>query len=124
MVTSFFAVISLRLGVPRSPTVELKARGDSHFTARTDECAYLRKVQAETPATSPRFNFEGNAFWVSLQVNGECLTSAPVPVYRLYNNGYALGKDPNLRYTTDPQLLNTMTSKGWISEGVAFCTRN
>ena len=94
------------------------------FTARTDECGYLQKVQAATPATSPRFNFEGDAFWVSLQLNGACLASAPVGVYRLYNNGYALGKDPNLRFTTDPKIVSAMLAKGWVNEGIGFCTRN
>ncbi len=44
------------------------------------------------------------------------------PVYRAYSNGYALGKDSNHRYATNPQLLDSMQSDGWINEGVAFCS--
>ena len=43
------------------------------------------------------------------------------PVYRAYNNGYALGIESNHRFSTDPSAIQEVVAQGWIDEGVRFC---
>ena len=43
------------------------------------------------------------------------------PVYRAYNNGFALGIDSNHRYSTDRNAILEVVARGWIDEGVRFC---
>ena len=40
---------------------------------------------------------------------------APVPLYRLYNNGQ--GGAPNHRFTTDATVRSKMLAAGYIAEG-------
>jgi hypothetical protein len=44
-----------------------------------------------------------------------------IPVYRLYNNGYAKGIDSNHRYTASVTVAAQMQTLGWQLEDVAFC---
>jgi Glycosyl hydrolase family 26/Repeat of unknown function (DUF5648) len=95
---------------------------NSHFyTADADECAQLKQLQATTPAGVPRWNFEENAFAIDVPVTGACPASAPIPVYRAYNNGFAKGIDSNHRYTTDLGTYQQMLAQGWRGEGVVMC---
>lgn len=50
-------------------------------------------------------------------------TCAPflVPVYRAYNNGFALGFESNHRYSTDRNAILEVVARGWIDEGIRFC---
>jgi hypothetical protein len=97
---------------------------NSHFYSDTAlECRFLMELQEATPDDKPRWNFEGWAMSVLPRAENDqqpCPEDA-VPVYRAYNNGYALGKDSNHRYITDPGLITVMKAQGWIDEGVAFC---
>ena len=95
---------------------------NSHFySASTDECRSLLKLQDTTPAAQPRWNSEGYEFKVSLpQMGGKCRAGL-VPVYRAYNDGFAHGVDSNHRYVLDKSLLTPLLAKGWKDEGIAFC---
>jgi uncharacterized repeat protein (TIGR02543 family) len=96
---------------------------NSHFyTAAAEECNALKTLQALVPASSPRWNYEGTAFATNLPVNGVCPTLS-VPVYRAYNNGFALGKDSNHRYAIDPNAIQQVIARGWKFEGVVMCAR-
>ena len=94
---------------------------NSHFyTADPNECAALKGFQYSQPNTSPRWNFEENAFGINLPASGVCPANAPVKVYRNYNNRAAQG-DSNHRFTTDINIYNTMIGLGWAAEGVVMC---
>ena len=94
---------------------------NSHFyTAVQSECDLLKSIQGSTPATQPRLNFESMDFLTTPAVNGIC-TAGTVPVYRAYNDGFALGKDGNHRFSTDPSAIAQVVARGWINEGVVMC---
>ena len=81
-------------------------------------------LRHRVPDDKPRWHFEGYVFTVPpVAPNSEipCPETA-IPVYRAYNNGFDLGIDSNHRYMTDPGLVAEMVEKGWIDEGVAFCS--
>lgn len=98
---------------------------NSHFYSDTAlECRFLMELQEATPDDESRWNFEGWAMSVLPRAASDhqpCPENA-TPVYRAYNNGYALGKDSNHRYMTDHALVTAMQGKGWIDEGIAFCS--
>jgi hypothetical protein len=97
---------------------------NSHFyTAESAECDQLKALQASTPASQPRWNYEEIAFAVDVPVNGACPQSAPVPVYRAYNQR-ALQNDSNHRYTTVFAIYEEMLANGWEGEGVTMCAPN
>ncbi|MBK8739216.1 MAG: hypothetical protein IPM02_06525 [Betaproteobacteria bacterium] len=94
---------------------------NSHFYAAVaEECNFLKQLAATTPASQPRWNFEGIAFASSLPVGGMCLPGT-LPVYRAYNNGYLTGKDSNHRITTNADAIQQVVAQGWRYEGVAMC---
>jgi murein DD-endopeptidase MepM/ murein hydrolase activator NlpD len=89
---------------------------NSHFyTADAGECAALKTMQAQTPAGQPRWNYEEVAFSAYLPSNGLCPAVAPVPVYRLYNNGFARN-DSNHRLTSKWSVVEALKAKGWSIE--------
>jgi uncharacterized delta-60 repeat protein len=94
---------------------------NSHFYTPTGgECDFLESLQATTPPGQPAWRLEGLAAAVALPTNGECVGNLS-SVYRLYNDGFAHGRDSNHRYTADPALYAQMQAQGWLPEGVAFC---
>jgi hypothetical protein len=94
---------------------------NSHFyTAESAECEQLKALQASTPASQPRWNYEEVAFAIDAPVSGACPQSAPVPVYRAYNQR-ALENDSNHRYTTVFAIYQEMLANGWQGEGVTMC---
>jgi len=95
---------------------------NSHFhTLFADECAALKALQQSTPASVPRWNYEGIAFAATLpQLDGTCPSPAPLPVRRFYNQR-ALQNDSNHRYVTDPATATDMRAKGWGDEGIVMC---
>ena len=94
---------------------------NSHFyTADAGECAQLKQLQAATPATEKRWNFESLDFVTTTPVGGAC-PNGTVPVYRAYNNGFARGVDSNHRITPDPAGIAQVVGRGWISEGIVMC---
>lgn len=100
---------------------------NSHFfTLSTQDCSSLMTMQETTPASEPRWNFEGYAFSIMPplqdQDQDQSCSEGFIPVYRAYNNGYQKGEDSNHRYVTDRDLLIPLIEKGWSEEGVAFCS--
>lgn len=94
---------------------------NSHFfTADEGECAYLRQLQATTPASLPRWNFEEYDFASTPTLNGLC-PSPLVPVYRAYNNGLARGIDSNHRIGTSLAAMQQVVARGWTLEGIVMC---
>ncbi len=98
---------------------------NSHFyTADPGECAYLKELQASTPATQKRWNFENMDFVstppITGGINGTCPTGT-TPVYRAYNNGFAHGADSNHRITSSLTAIQEVVSRGWSNEGVVMC---
>jgi uncharacterized protein (DUF1800 family) len=94
---------------------------NSHFyTAIAAECDSLKQLQATTPATQKRWNFESLDFSTTVPVNGTC-ASGTVPVYRAYNNGFARGVDSNHRITSNPDSIAAVVARGWKNEGVVMC---
>ncbi|MBK8741081.1 MAG: hypothetical protein IPM02_16840 [Betaproteobacteria bacterium] len=94
---------------------------NSHFyTADAAECAALKQLQASTPASEKRWNFESNDFATTPAVNGGC-AGGLVPVYRAYNNGFARGVDSNHRITSNHAAYQQTVAAGSIGEGVVMC---
>jgi hypothetical protein len=94
---------------------------NSHFyTADSAECAYLKALQASTPATQKRWNYESLDFLTTVPVNGTC-PNGTTAVYRAYNNGFARDVDSNHRITGNPAAIQEVVTRGWISEGVVMC---
>ncbi|MBK7472295.1 MAG: hypothetical protein IPI73_18460 [Betaproteobacteria bacterium] len=94
---------------------------NSHFyTADTAECAALKQLQAITPASEKRWNFESNDFATTPAVNGGC-AGGLVPVYRAYNNGFARGVDSNHRITSNYAAYVETVAAGSIGEWVVMC---
>ena len=94
---------------------------NSHFyTALASECATLKQIQATTPSTQKRWNFESLDFYTTATANGACPT-ATVPVFRAYNNGFARGVDSNHRITSSQAGIQEVVNRGWVSEGVVMC---
>lgn len=90
---------------------------DSHFfTDNANECAFVQQHwsyawQLETL----------NAFYVTpLNSTINACPPSTVPLFRLYNNR----PDVNHRYTTYEGIRDAMVSKGWINEGIVWCTIN
>jgi len=97
---------------------------NSHFfTLSTGECSRLMDLQARTPASEPRWNFEGYAFAAVPPAADDAAPcpEATVPVFRAYNGGFERGEDSNHRYVTDRTLLGPLVARGWVDEGVVFC---
>ena len=94
---------------------------NSHFyTVSNSECNGLKALQATTPATQKRWNFESLDFVSTPPVNGTCPTGT-VPVYRAYNNGFTRGIDSNHRITVNQAGIDAVVARGWVSEGVVMC---
>ena len=81
----------------------------------------MQRTELDTPATVKRWNYEELSFAIRPAANGGCPAAAPVRVYRVYNDGFARGKDSNHRLLTDFNLYTQMIARGWIGEGVAMC---
>ncbi|WP_239289613.1 hypothetical protein [Candidatus Nitrotoga sp. 1052] len=94
---------------------------NSHFyTLGGSECDGLKQLQAITPATQKRWNFESLDFISTPPTNGICPTGT-APVYRAYNNGFARNVDSNHRFSIDVAAIQEVVIRGWINEGVVMC---
>jgi alpha-tubulin suppressor-like RCC1 family protein len=94
---------------------------NSHFyTVSATECAYLRELQASTPATQKRWNFESYDFYSTPPLAGAC-PAGTLPVYRAYNNGFARNIDSNHRITASESALQEVLARGWSNEGAVMC---
>ncbi|MFS8086462.1 MAG: hypothetical protein ACMG6H_12590, partial [Acidobacteriota bacterium] len=93
---------------------------NSHFyTVLAGECDDLKRIQAITPSTQPRWNFESLDFISTAPAGGVC-PAGTVPVYRAYNNGFPT-KDSNHRITSKQASIQQVVARGWINEGVVMC---
>jgi uncharacterized delta-60 repeat protein len=94
---------------------------NSHFyTLAGPECDGLKQLQAITPATQKRWNFESQNFISTPPTDGTCPTGT-APVYRAYNNGFAHGVDSNHRLSSSAVAIQEVVTRGWIDEGVVMC---
>ena len=99
---------------------------NSHFyTANAGECDHLKQLQASTPATEKRWNFESLDFMTTLPTDpGELFYKCPTdttPVYRAYNNGWMRGLDSNHRITSSVAAIQEVMNRGWNYEGEVMC---
>lgn len=90
------------------------------YSADTKECAAL--------AALPVFPVAGTAIRASRPIpataSGTAVTcpAATVPLYRLFNDGFGVGKSYGHRFLTSNAARNDMIRQaGWIDEGVAMC---
>ncbi|RFC35009.1 MAG: hypothetical protein DID92_2727744442 [Candidatus Nitrotoga sp. SPKER] len=94
---------------------------NSHFyTLAIPECDGLKQLQAITPATQKRWNFESLDFVSTPPIDGTCPTGT-TPVYRAYNNGFARGIDSNHRLSIAATAIQEVVTRDWINEGVVMC---
>ena len=92
---------------------------NSHFyTLAGSECDGLKQLQASTPTTQKRWNFESLDFFSSAPVSGFCPTGT-IPVYRAYNNGFARGVDSNHRITSSPSALQEVVARASVNATTA-----
>ncbi len=85
---------------------------NSHFyTINTAECEKVR--------SNPDWTYEALAFRAVAPLSTGCDAST-LPVTRLYNNG--MGGEANHRYLIDRDEIDRMVARGWMVEGVVFCT--
>ena len=98
---------------------------NSHFyTAVSTECAGLRALATTTPASQPRWNYEGIAFTaINASARIGCNPSEQA-VYRFFNGGSARGLVPNHRYIVTAAQKASMSAAGWILEDSAWCIPN
>lgn len=106
---------------------------NSHFyTVDADECAFLKQLQASTPAGQPRWNYEGIAYYIGAVVRGTPTSAAlycggldspgvALPVNRFYNRR-AAQIDSNHRYTITQTVASQMSLAGWTAEGLVMCS--
>ncbi|MEO8137096.1 MAG: DUF1800 family protein, partial [Betaproteobacteria bacterium] len=94
---------------------------NSHFyTVLAAECENLKQLQAATPATQKRWNFESLDFFSTVPAGGGCFDGT-TPVYRAYNDGFARGVDSNHRITRNAAAIAQVVARGWKNEGVVMC---
>ena len=80
----------------------------------------MKNIQATTPLTIQRWNFENNDFSSTTSANQACAGDL-IPVYRAYNNGVFKGVDSNHRITSNQASYQAQIAKGWAGEGVVMC---
>ena len=95
---------------------------NTHFYSADDkECAALKSV--------PVLSYEGQTFAVNMPLpgaNADGTKPCPIdskPLYRLYNNASAPGKDyvSNHRYVNERTDVNAAVAQGWVDEGQVMC---
>ena len=95
---------------------------NTHFYSADDkECAALKSV--------PVLSYEGQTFAVNMPMpgaNADGTKPCPIdskPLYRLYNNASAPGKDyvSNHRYVTERSDVTAAVAQGWVDEGQVMC---
>ena len=94
---------------------------NSHFfTVDRDECEGLKALAERTPDNRARWNFEGVAF-AAQPTTGSCSGATPIPLYRVYNDGFVRNKDSNHRFTTSVAEYQATIARGWKGEGIKMC---
>lgn len=116
---------------------------NSHFfTASASECAALkaqetaeRRQAIELGRVFTGWSFESIAFTAMAPApvaiardagtaakSGRSCPEGSEDVFRAYNDGFANGRGANHRFVNDDALRTLMDDRGWIAEGVAFCS--
>ena len=94
---------------------------NSHFyTIDPAECQALKYIQATTPITQKRWNFESNDFSSASPAGGAC-GAGLIPVFRVYNDGFRKGIDSNHRITSNQGDYMAQITNGWKGEGIVMC---
>lgn len=88
-----------------------------YYTPDMGNCNFLNQIY---DPYIPSMEFERFDFSTTPATGGNCPPYL-VPVYRAYNDGYALGIESNHRFSTDPNAIREVVAQGWIDEGVRFC---
>ena len=90
---------------------------NTHFYGGATDCTLVATTFAGNKAATN----EGVDFAVlSPDSTGNCPASAPVKVYRSFNNRSAQN-DGNHRYTVSSARYNQMTAQGYSADGAVFC---
>ena len=103
---------------PEMPVCRFYAAPDrggsnTHFYGTGDDCALLNTVRP--------LRFEGFDFAATKPVASACPATAPIPVYRLFNNQSASNQG-NHRYVVSVATKSRMIAQGWVDEGAVFCS--
>ena len=95
---------------------------NTHFySSDNNECVALKSV--------PQLSYEGQTFAANVPMPGTnadgtkpCSIDSK-PLYRLYNNASAPGKDyvSNHRYVTERSDVAVAVAQGWVNEGQVMC---
>lgn len=90
---------------------------NTHFYGAPADCA----IVASTFAGNRAVTNEGISFAIAVpDATGSCPASAPVKVYRSFNNRTAQN-DGNHRYTVSMARYNQMIAAGFSADGAVFC---
>ena len=87
------------------------------YTADMSVCVFLNQIYNPYGVSMENDRFD---FSTSPAANGACPPGL-TPVYRAYNNGFALGFESNHRFSTDRAAILEVVAQGWIDEGIHFC---
>ena len=114
---TFAAKSSAYRDVPEQPVCRFYAAPESggsntHFYGTGEDCPALNTVR--------EVRFEGFDFAVIKPSNATCPSSAPNPVYRLFNNK-SVTNQGNHRYVVSAATKSRMVAQGWVDEGAVFC---
>ena len=82
------------------------------FTVDREECFVVDR--------GGQWLYEGSPFWATPPDSmGACSYAGEIPLYRVWK---PFGES-NHRFTTERAVVEEMTAKGWVDEGVAMCVR-
>jgi hypothetical protein len=97
-----------------------KAPVSTHFySAKQSDCDLVRSVYGNQPNVAEEESY-GRFFVMPPNANGGC-DEKYQPVYRLFNGRVAEQK-ANHRYTAHPSDRRELLARGWVDEGVAWCS--
>ncbi|MBK7662047.1 MAG: fibronectin type III domain-containing protein [Sterolibacteriaceae bacterium] len=97
-------------GVPYGPMTY-------YYSSDIGNCNFLNQI---LDSNTKSMVFDRFDFYTTPAVEQTCPAFLS-PVYRAYNNGFALGFDSNHRYSTDRAAILEVVERGWIDEGIRFC---
>jgi hypothetical protein len=90
------------------------AAGSTFYTASPADCGILRREDWG-------LTYQGVAFGVWAAASAGVCGFYRMPVYRVYNGRSRSGAS-NHRYLLDYDEYRAMVSRGWLDEGIAFCS--
>ena len=100
-------------------------RGSHFFTVLDSERTALAALNPSNSSAATLPCYEGIDSFMNLPtvegVGGSC-PSGQQPVYRLFRDSARFPDDPNHRFTTDTAIYQDFVARGWLGEGVKFCS--